>query len=83
MKSYVIQPECLHIPAVIAEDLGQLLDVMHIKVTIVDIDDNAPVFDRSHFTGSVAENSAGGTSVITNFQILLSHNRYSIVYHSQ
>ena len=38
---------------------------MDVKVTVTDLNDNAPVFSAGAYSGSVAENSAVGVSVLS------------------
>ena len=50
---------------VLAEDGGltRLTDRTEVEISILDVNDNAPQFASSHYTGSVHENAAAGASV--------------------
>ena len=51
---------------VLAVDAGSpnLSSTATVTVSVIDVNDNPPVFDAAEFTGSVAENSPIGTSVL-------------------
>ena len=50
---------------VVAEDGGitRLSDQTEVQISIMDVNDNAPRFDSTHYQGSVHENSPSGASV--------------------
>ena len=51
---------------VMAEDGGltRLSDQTEVQISVMDVNDNAPRFDSSHYQGSVHENSPAGASVV-------------------
>lgn len=50
---------------VAAQDLGSptLSGYAHVLVTVLDMDDNAPVFHKDHYTAEILENATAGTFV--------------------
>ena len=56
-----------HVFTVLATDSGdpQLSDSAEVTVTVLDINDNAPVFQEGNYTGSVVENSPSGQFVLS------------------
>ena len=53
---------CLQVVA--TDDGGNALGPANVAITIVDKNDNAPVFGSSSYTASVGESSTAGTSLV-------------------